>query len=92
MLMLLVFELLLIIIILVAGIMIYKYFMGLLLTVLHSALSNTDVLSYNNCRGKTYKHSWIKSEILWNCSAGFTVKTKHCDVQHWTDDNVYFLI
>ena len=62
--MLLVFELLLIIIILVAGIMTYKYFMGLLLTVLHSALSNTDVLSYNNCRGKTYRHSWIKSEIL----------------------------
>ncbi|XP_074639370.1 semaphorin-1A-like isoform X2 [Acropora palmata] len=30
--------------------MIYKYFMGLLLTVLHSTLSSTDVLSYNKCR------------------------------------------
>ncbi|XP_067056863.1 semaphorin-6D-like isoform X2 [Acropora muricata] len=33
-----------------AGIMIYKYFMGLLLTVLHSTQSSTDVLSYNKCR------------------------------------------
>ncbi|KAK2564685.1 Semaphorin-1A [Acropora cervicornis] len=32
------------------SIMIYKYFMGLLLTVLHSTLSSTDVLSYNKCR------------------------------------------
>ena len=44
-----------------AGIMIYKYFMGLLLTVLHSTLSSTGVISYNKCRGKTYQRSWIKS-------------------------------